>query len=219
MQRYRYHHHYYPHQRTAYGPRSGRARQHHDAGLALSARELYDTLSARVGLSFADVSMPHGGKRLVVICPSCERRCAHLYLASTPFPWACRRCTGLVYWSQYEGRRPEAADNIEGLGAYPMRALTAVRHGYRGWQAAITLWRERSADHDARATLALAINQLRFARYVAYVNWQQDCYDAAMRQRQRPPAPATLAELAKRLEHLRQQRQRGQQPRPAKHAA
>ncbi len=54
--------------------------------------------------------MPHGGVRWSARCPRCCRRVCHLYSYwnMEPPEWRCRRCRYLRYWSQYQGRAPEA---------------------------------------------------------------------------------------------------------------
>jgi hypothetical protein len=54
--------------------------------------------------------MPHGGVRWSARCPRCYRRVCHLYgyTDREPSEWRCRRCRYLRYWSQYQGRAPEA---------------------------------------------------------------------------------------------------------------
>jgi hypothetical protein len=159
--RRRYRRHYYPRRRTAYGPRYPWQPRRHVHALTLwafSARELRQLGQLHASL-FDELPMPRGGVRVVVCCPSCGERRARLYAVTgdTSWPFACRRCAGLVYWRQYEGRRIEAD-----------RARIAYSIGrYCHWQEALLTWLEREADYSARADLALTLNQISWACYMA----------------------------------------------------
>lgn len=210
----RFRHYRYPRRRTAYGPRDRRAapRQYvHSTALhALSARELAALPDAEdMGLRFADLPMPNGGARIVVTCPMCQRRRAQLYYLNRFWPWVCRQCAGLVYWRQYEGRRPEAGDAL----GMPERALWAMRQGYRGWRAALDTWQERDASHDARAWVAITINTLHIEQMIAYHNRLDELNAALLRGesyhkvKRQSQHTATILKLERRIRRL-EQRQR-----------
>jgi hypothetical protein len=57
----------------------------------------------RVGLEFTD--MPCGGSRWWWSCPACRARVDVLYLPTDRDRFACRKCCGLVYASQYPSRK------------------------------------------------------------------------------------------------------------------
>jgi hypothetical protein len=75
-------------------------------GNVVSATTAPESLSTRVA-----VPMPRGGVRWLLLCPQCQRLVTHLYRAHADAPYGCRQCLGLRYWSQYEGRRPEAEES------------------------------------------------------------------------------------------------------------
>jgi hypothetical protein len=54
--------------------------------------------------------MPRGEVRWTARCYRCCRRVCHLYgyTDREPRDWLCRRCLHLRYWSQYQGRAPQA---------------------------------------------------------------------------------------------------------------
>jgi hypothetical protein len=52
------------------------------------------------------IPMPNGGERWLTRCPRCQVWRKELYLLGAS--WVCRRCAGLRYRSEYQGRRPEA---------------------------------------------------------------------------------------------------------------
>lgn len=206
---------YYPTRRTAYGPRDGRAHRYVEdaetgagAAPARSARELATLPDTQaLGLRFAEIAMPRSGVRLVVACPDCGRRCARLYQGCSPFwGWVCRKCAGLVYWRQYAGRRAEADE---------ARLLASVGR-FRGWQDALDTWREREAQHDARAWAALTINRLRLDQMIAYHDWLDEVnaalargvsYRTAQRESQHT---ATILQLEQRIRALASERRQRQ---------
>lgn len=218
VRRFRLHHHYYPRQRTAYGPRD-RSRQRVHVHLAeevgFTARQLCDqdtgygrSLAEHLGLTFEALPMPRGGHRLVVYCPRCGERRRVLYALGTSkyHPLQCRECLGLVYWRQYEGRRLEAANAM----GFPERAVWAAGR-YRGWRPAYEVWQWRSLEHNARADLALALNLLEWQRYMAWCARLDELNAAVMRgesywqTRRNSEHTATVQRLDKRWHHLRRQ--------------
>lgn len=101
--------------RHAYGRRPGTSRDRAgDAAWAWAAVEAASVARypGATGHQLVAVNMPRGGVRYLLVCPRCARRAARLYERYHPslrrFETACRRCWGLRYRSQYEGRRPEA---------------------------------------------------------------------------------------------------------------
>jgi hypothetical protein len=107
---------YQPRQRQPYGRRVSTGLEVEElkqAGNLASATTVAEHLSTRVA-----VPMPHGGVRWLLQCPQCHRHITRLYQAHATALYACRQCLGLRYWSQYEGRRPEAEESrLERLAA------------------------------------------------------------------------------------------------------
>lgn len=80
--------------------------------LSFSGRLRSSGLSVPADVSFwlLPTELTYGGERWWFVCPACGLRCGKIYLVSAGYyrrhrlPWACRRCQGLVYPSQREGR-------------------------------------------------------------------------------------------------------------------
>jgi hypothetical protein len=113
-------------------------------GRALLSRRLVTEMARRPARAFIGQlpmvtrPMPRGGMRLLVWCPRCDRRVAHLYNVLTlDVRWMCRHCWRLGYPSEYLGRCPEADPaRIQALLASARRARSPAVRGRREARAA-----------------------------------------------------------------------------------
>ncbi|RYZ17162.1 MAG: hypothetical protein EOO70_02720 [Myxococcaceae bacterium] len=85
----------------------------------LDLRWWVDEQQVNVSAELVTTSQRLGGRRWWVLCPRCGRRCAVLALTSRASGAGCRRCLGLTYASQSEGRTDRA-----------LRALAKLRERY-----------------------------------------------------------------------------------------
>lgn len=107
-----------------------------------------------------------GGRRWWWQCPECGRRCGALLNVSPDQPWACRRCWGAVYRSDYPAQQKwheiRQWFGIEPGGfldqQHELDFLTAprrkgVRRGRRVWLRALRLLRKLRHDLGQEGTL------------------------------------------------------------------
>jgi hypothetical protein len=101
--------------------------------------------------------MPRGGVRWTARCYRCCRRVCHLYgyTDREQRDWGCRRCLSLRYWSQYQGRAPEADLS---------RILILIE---RAKQARSPAVRERRLVHAAHSLVMWERRERRFQQRVA----------------------------------------------------
>jgi hypothetical protein len=148
-------------------------------GRALLSRRLVTEMARRPARAFAGQlptvtrPMPRGGVRLLVCCPRCDRRVAHLYnVRDLGARWMCRHCWRLHYPSEYLGRCPEADPaRIEALLASARRARTpavCARREQRAEVAQAQAWRDAREERLQVRSLCRALAQaVRTTRRVA----------------------------------------------------
>lgn len=175
--------------RRAYGRRRTSAPLVEDAaGIAVAAHTAPRWLPRRA------VPMPHGGVRMLLACPCCRRWATQLYaltwLARQDVSprYACRRCLGLRYQSQYQGRRPEAHRSArQHLAATARTARTAAtrERRQRRYLAAVDTHCKRAERGDARRDTAyLLAAAVLLAREVNRENrqWARRILPAVLRE-------------------------------------
>lgn len=124
------------------------------------------------GLQLVSVPMPRGGVRWLLTCPRCKGTSTRLYErwhgGFRTFATACRKCWGLVYRSQYEGRRLEAHPDY--LQSVTHRQIDRTPHEPRGYfpiparrQIAMYTHARRMQRYDRLQTLL----DRRTSRYIA----------------------------------------------------
>lgn len=136
--------------RHAYGPRRSSAYRTYADDPAWERAEVTAASAARypstAGYELVTVRMPRGGVRHLIVCPRCSTRSAKLYERYHHFlgRWeiACRRCWGLRYRSQYDGRCPEAHPEYLSRAEHRERGMTPRSSSY-GSPHAINRWRTR----------------------------------------------------------------------------